>query len=59
MVEVAKRLSFGDQSLHWPEFVQVHEVLKAVSQPSIENFNRFVAANSRLLQGLGVMHGSN
>ena len=38
--EVMKQLSFEDVSLHMPAFVQVHDVLQAVAEPSVESFEK-------------------
>lgn len=38
--EIAKRLSFGDLSLHTPEVLDVPELLTAFRDPSTENFQR-------------------
>ena len=40
MTEASKRLSFGDTTLHQPEFLDIHEVLQAASHPSVEQFQR-------------------
>lgn len=40
MAEVDRRISFGDTSLHQPEFLDIHEVLQAASSPSVEQFRR-------------------
>lgn len=38
---IAKRLSFGDVSLHaTPDMFDATEVLRAVKEPSVENFQR-------------------
>ena len=39
-VQVVKRLSFGDMSLHLPEHLQTQQVLHALNEPSAENFKR-------------------
>ena len=40
-VQVVKRLSFGDMSLHLPEHLQTQQVLHALNEPSAENFKRY------------------
>ena len=39
-VQVVKRLSFGDMSLHLPEHLETQQVLQALNEPSAENFKR-------------------
>ncbi len=43
-VQVVKRLSFGDMSLHLPEHLQTQQVLHALNEPSAENFKRYFSA---------------
>ena len=40
MGEVAKRLSFDDVSLHTPDVLNKANVLRAVGNPSEDNFRR-------------------
>lgn len=39
-MDVAKRLSFGDLSLHTPEVLDVPELLAAFRAPSARSFER-------------------
>ena len=58
-VQVVKRLSFGDMSLHLPEHLQTQQVLHALSEPSADNFKRYFEGINMLVHQLEQIQGNH